>query len=157
MQNESSENKPWYNMLHYTINVQYARSIDCPKKKLKGAKLHEVQGGLSETSPLRTDGSWHSQVGRLVHVSSGQRHSTAKLKGGGGHQDWVQSDQILALWGLAQILICTLSHRQILYRHCGPQHRSITGNVAHSTDSKQALWPTAQILIWTVSHSTDSK
>jgi hypothetical protein len=35
--------------------------------------LHESQGGILPSSPLRSDGSWDSQVGRLDHVSGGQR------------------------------------------------------------------------------------
>ncbi len=46
----------------------------------QGGNLHESQGGLPRSSPLRSDGTLDSQTGRMDCVSGGQRH----LKG--GHQ-----------------------------------------------------------------------
>jgi hypothetical protein len=40
---------------------------------IKKQRLQEGQGGLSGLSPLRSDSSHDSQVGRLDHVRSGQR------------------------------------------------------------------------------------
>jgi hypothetical protein len=34
--------------------------------------LHASQEGLSESSPLRSDGSRDSQIGRLSHMNGGQ-------------------------------------------------------------------------------------
>ncbi len=53
------------------------------QKEAQEGKLHEGQGGLSGSSPLRSDYSRDSQAGRLYHVSSGQRHSKTKLSSRG--------------------------------------------------------------------------
>jgi hypothetical protein len=52
----------------YTINAQYTISIDHPKKELKEEICTKVQGGLSESSPLRSENSQDSQAGRLPHT-----------------------------------------------------------------------------------------
>ncbi len=48
-----------------------------PKKTLKG-KIAQGQGGLSETSPLRSDGS-RGSGGRLDHYNHDQRSSRGEL------------------------------------------------------------------------------
>ncbi len=59
-------------------SVQNKTSRDHPTNEAQGelksnGKLHESQGGLSEPSPLRSDGSCDSQVGRLESKSGGQK------------------------------------------------------------------------------------
>jgi hypothetical protein len=63
-------------------SVQYKTSRDHPTNEAQGelksnGKLHESPGGLSESSPLRSDGSCDGQVGRLESKSGGQK----QLKG----------------------------------------------------------------------------
>ncbi len=46
----------------YTINAQCIIYVNRPKKTLKG-EVAQSQGGPSESSPLRSDGSGGSQMG----------------------------------------------------------------------------------------------
>jgi hypothetical protein len=60
----------------YTINAQYTRSIDCPKKKLKGKICMKSTEDCS--GQIRSD----QMVLRTVRqggMSGGQRHSKIKL------------------------------------------------------------------------------
>ncbi len=73
--------------------VQYiyicgGRPINNSQMELKG-NLHASQGGLSGSSPLRSNGSQVSQIGRLSFMSSGQK----QLKE--SHQAQVHSDQMV--------------------------------------------------------------
>ncbi len=81
MKNSSSENKCDMKFKQYTINVQYI--LKHPKKKLKGKICMMAKGGLSESSPLRSDSYWDSHAGRLDHWSSGQEYSKTKLSSRG--------------------------------------------------------------------------
>ncbi len=42
--------------------------------------LHVSQGGLSKSSPIRSDGSEDSQTGRLSHVSSAKSNSRGAIR-----------------------------------------------------------------------------
>ncbi len=57
------ENKCDAECEQYEIKAQHTISIDRHKKKLKGEKLDAGQGGLSELSQLRSDGSQDSKAG----------------------------------------------------------------------------------------------
>jgi hypothetical protein len=64
-------------------SVQNIISGDHPTNECQGTRgdLHESQGGLPRSSPLRSDGSRDSQAGWLDCMSGGQSKSR-----GGGHQ-----------------------------------------------------------------------
>ncbi len=77
----------------YTINEQCIiygnHSIETIKRKIT-----QSQGGMSESSPLRSGGWRDSQTGRLDLVKGSQRHSKlSKLKG--GPQVRVNPDQMV--------------------------------------------------------------
>jgi hypothetical protein len=63
---------------------------------LKGnskVKSHESRGGLSGSSPLRSDDPCDSQVGMLYYVSGSQKTLKVKLNIKGDYQARVHSDQ----------------------------------------------------------------
>jgi hypothetical protein len=80
--------------------------------------LHASQGGLLRSSPLRTNGSLKSQVGRLSCMGGGQRQFKV------GHQARVNSDQMVlmrvrrggwTMWAVAKgHLNLAKSHRELL-------------------------------------------
>ncbi len=60
-------------------SVQYTMSRDHHTNETQGelkGNLHWSQGGLSRSSPLRSDGSWDSQAGRLDHECFDQKNSS---------------------------------------------------------------------------------
>jgi hypothetical protein len=85
-QNIQSSNEQNVNSVQYTI---VETILQMKLGGTEGYKLHEGQGGQSESSPLRWDDTRDNQTGRLSCMSSGHK----QLKG--EHQAWVHSDQMV--------------------------------------------------------------